>query len=159
MIPVRRYLSVPDLTEAAAGAVLRPVFLAGFSAQLVVAALVALLVRMLAAGVTPRPNPLLTWILVGFGVVELVIAAALSTRLGSVKDRRAALTTTLITASLYGSISWFLALALATEQRGLPLYLLLLLLSAGYALGFVGVQRLAKAAAGSAPARQKAESD
>jgi len=146
MRPVRRYLAGP-VTEAAAGGVLRLAYVGAFTGQLLLATLVAVAVRLLARGVTPRPNAVLTWVLVLFAIVELVVASAMFVRLRDIKGRRPALTAALMLASLYGSVSWFLALALATGQSGLPLLLLLLLLSLAYALGFVATSRLAKAAA------------
>jgi len=147
MALLRRYLSVPQLTEHAAGTVLRAAFAVAFMTQVVIATFVAILVRLLAAGVTTRPSAVLTWTLVGFAAAELVVAAVVSARLGLLKGRRAALTTALVIAAMYGMVSWFLALALATEQRGVGLYVLLLLLTIGYAFGFITVGRLAKAAA------------
>ncbi len=149
--PLRRYLGAPHLDEHAAGSVLRAAYAVAFMAQVVVATLVAILVRLLATGQSPRPNDVLTWMLVVFSVLEMALAGVLSTRLRLVKGRRAALSTTLMIATLYGSVAWFMALALATEQRGIALYVLLLLLSAGYALGFLGVGRLAKVAAAEQP--------
>lgn len=146
MRPVRRYLNAP-VTRAGALAVLRLAFVAAFAAQLVLAMFVAVAVRLLAGGVTPRPNAILTWVLVLFAIVELVVASAVFARLHEITGRRAALTAALVVASLYGSVSWFVALALATEQRGAPLYLLVVLLALAYALGFVAVGRLAKVAA------------
>lgn len=141
------YLSAPQLSEHAAGAALRLAYAVAFMAQVVIATFVAILVRLLAGGVTPRPSAVLTWILVAFALVEMIVAGFISSRLGLVKGRRAALTATMIVATIFGSVAWFLALALATEQRGVALYLLLLLLSVGYALGFLATGRLAKAAA------------
>jgi len=129
-------------------------------AQVVIAALVAILVRILASGQAPRPNSVLTWTLVAFSVLEMIVAGVLGNRLGLVKGRRAALSTTLIVATLYGSVAWFMALALATEQRGIALYVLLSLLATGYALGFLAVGRLAKvAAAEQAPPTTEAAGD
>ncbi len=147
MALLRSYLSVPQLTEHAAGSVLRAAFAVAFMAQVVIATFVAILVRLPAAGVTTRPSAVLTWTLVGFAAADMVVAAVISSRLALLKGRRAALTTALVVATMYGMVSWFLALALATEQRGAGLYVLLLLLSLGYAFGFLTVGRLAKAAA------------
>ncbi len=145
--PLKRYLAAPRLDEHAAAAVLRAAYATAFMAQVVIAVLVAIVVRLLAAGQTLRPNAVLTWTLVAFAVLEMIVAGVLGNRLGVVKGRRAALSTTLLVATLYGSVAWFMALALATEQRGAALYVLLLLLATGYALGFLAVGRLAKAAA------------
>lgn len=115
--------------------------------QLVFATLVGVGVRLLASGTTPRPGGYLAWVLVAFALIEFLVAAVLSVRPLPGEGRRAALSTTLLVGTLLGSVAWFLALALATEQRGAPLYVLLLILSLGYALGFLVVSRLAKAAA------------
>ncbi len=145
--PLRRYLSAPELSEAGAAAVLRAAYAVTFMLQVVLACVVGIGVRLLAAGAELRPSAVLTWTLVGFAIVEMVFAAAFGARMSAAKGRRPALTTALLLATLYGSVSWFLALALATEQRGAGLYALLLLLTVGYALGFLSAGKLAKAAA------------
>lgn len=144
--PLRRYLDAPTLDEYGAGAVLRPAFVVGFMAQVVLAFLVAIVVRLLAGGATVSQSPVLLWVLVGFALFETAFAAFAAMRLGSVRGRRPALTATLVLATLYGSVTWFLALAFATEQRGVGLYALLVLVSVAYALGFIATGRLAKAA-------------
>lgn len=157
--PLRRYLDAPTLDELGASAVLRPAFVVGFMAQVVLAFLVALAVRLLAAGVTVRPSPVLMWVLVGFAILETVFAAFAGLRFGSVRGRRPALTATLVLGTLYGSVTWFLALAFATEQRGVGLYALLLLVSIAYALGFLTTGTLAKAAVKTAAPAKEPQAD
>jgi hypothetical protein len=144
--PLRRYLDAPTLDELGASAVLRPAFVVGFMAQVVLAFLVAIVVRLLTSGVAVHQSSVLMWVLVGFAILETVFAAFAGMRLASVRGRRPALTATLVLATLYGSVTWFLALAFATEQRGVGLYALLLLVGVAYALGFLTTGTLAKAA-------------
>lgn len=117
-----------------------------FMAQVLVAAVVAVLVRALAGG-DPQPNDLMAWLLVALAVMQLPLAALTASRLGSIGSRQAALSRTLFTAIVLSSMAWFTALALATGQRGLSVYLLLMLVMLGYGLGFLVVSRLAGHAA------------
>lgn len=130
---------------------LRSAYALAFLAQCLVAALVGVVVVLLAGGVTGRPSPLLAWILVGIALAQLPVVVFVVTRLGALKAgrgvRRAALSAALMTGVMLASAAWFLALALATGQTGVPLFVLLFLTLSGYATGFLLVGRLGRVAA------------
>ena len=125
---------------------MRLVYVAAFMAQVLVAVLVALAVRALAGG-PPRPSDVLAWILVALAVMQLPFAALMASRLGTITSRQAALARTLFTAVTLAATAWSTALALATGQRGLSVYLLLSMVMLAYAAGFLAVGRLAHRAA------------
>ncbi|HLU82083.1 MAG TPA: hypothetical protein VKZ43_01665 [Trueperaceae bacterium] len=127
-------------------ATLRLVYVLAFMAQVLVAALVATFVRALAGG-PPRPSDVLAWVLVALAVMQLPFAALMASRLGAVTSRQAALARTLFTAVILAATAWSTALALATGQRGLSVYVLLSTVMLAYALGFLAVSRLAGRAA------------
>lgn len=129
---------------------LRLVYVSTFMAQVLVATLVAVLVRA-AAGGTPRPSQILAWVLVALALMQLPIAAVLVSRQGAITSRQTALARTLFTAILLSATAWSTALALATGQRGLSVYVLLTLVMLAYALGFLSVGRLASRAAALPP--------
>ncbi|HET8985748.1 MAG TPA: hypothetical protein VFN03_08310 [Trueperaceae bacterium] len=131
-------------------ATLRLVYALAFMAQVLVATVVAVIVRALAGG-TPRPSEILAWVLVALAVMQLPFAALLSTRLGFIANRQGALARTLFTAIVLASTAWATALALATGQRGLSVYVLLSLVMLAYALGFLVVSRLASRASALPP--------
>lgn len=139
---------------ARAAATLRLVYALTFMAQLVVAALVAVVVTALAGG-SGKPSAFLAWVLVALALMQLPFAALIATRLGSVTTRQIALSRTLLTAIFLAATSWFAALALATGQRGLSVYVLFALVMLSYALGFLVVSRLAGRAA-QLPAQSRA---
>ncbi|HZJ08065.1 MAG TPA: hypothetical protein VFD39_00045 [Trueperaceae bacterium] len=117
-----------------------------FVAQLLVAALVAVVVASLAPGET-RPNAFLGWVLVALALLQVPLALAVTSRLGPVSSSRAALSRTLLSAVTLASSAWFAALAVATGQQGWSVYLLVALVGGAYALGFLATGRLAAAAA------------
>jgi len=122
------------------------VYALSFMAQVLVAALVAVLVRSLVGGV-PRPSGMLAWVLVALAVMQLPLAVLTASRLGAIGSRQAALSRTLFSAIVLSTTAWFAALAMATGQRGLSVYLLLTLVIVSYGLGFLVVSRLAGHAA------------
>lgn len=146
-----RYLNSPELTSGAAAAMLRSAYALAFLAQCAAAALVGTAVVLLAGGAPSRPSPLLAWILVGIALAQLPVVVFVVARLGALKAgkgaRRAALSAALMTGLMLASAAWFLALALATGQVGLPLFVLLFLTVSGYATGFLLVGRLGRVAA------------
>lgn len=123
-------------------ATLRLVYALTFMAQVLVAALMAATVRALAGG-APRPSEILAWVLVALALLQLPFAALMSARLGTISSRQVALARTLFTAIILSATAWSTALALATGQRGLSVYVLLSLVMLSYALGFLAVTRLA----------------
>lgn len=120
-------------------------------AQCVVAALVGAGVVLLAGGGPRNPSDLLAWILAGLGLAQMPVAIFVVARLAALKSgagaRRAALSAALMTGVMLASTAWFLSLALATGQRGAPVFVLLFLTLSGYAVGFLLVGRLGKVAA------------
>ena len=122
-----------------------------FLAQCVVAALVGVVVVLLAGGAPRSPSALLAWILVGIALAQLPVVVFVVTRLGALRAgkgaRKAALSAALMTGVMLASSAWFLVLALATGQTGVPLFVLLFLTLSGYALGFLLVGRLGRTAA------------
>jgi len=147
---LKRYLRDEPLPATRSAATLRLVYALTFMAQVLVAALVAAVVRWLAGG-NPRPSDLLAWVLVALAIMQLPFAALASSRLGTIATRQAALARTLFTAVILASTAWAAALALATGQRGASVYVLLSLVLLSYALGFLAVSRLAGRAAGLPP--------
>ncbi|MFA5551954.1 MAG: hypothetical protein WDA03_10100 [Trueperaceae bacterium] len=148
---VRRYLTSHTLSAAVAAAFLRAAFVVAFMAQCVAAALVGVTVTLLAGGAPRNPSALLAWILVAIALAQTPVVVFVVARLGALRSgpgaRRAALSAALMTGVMLASSAWFLALALATGQAGTPLFVLLFLTLSGYALGFMLVGRLARAAA------------
>lgn len=138
------------LTVSRSAATLRLVYALAFMAQVLVAALVGVTVRALAGG-TPRPSEVLAWVLVTLALMQLPFAALTSARLGTIGNRQGALARTLLTAVVLASTAWSTALALATGQHGLSVYVLLGLMTLSYGLGFLSVSRLANRAAGIPP--------
>src|SRR5690554_281414 len=146
-----RYLKTPRLSAGAAAAFLRSAFVLAFLAQCVVAALVGVVVVLLAGGAPSNPSSLLAWTLAAFALAQLPVVALVVTRLsglpGGKGARRSALSAALMAGVLLASTAWFLSLALATGQTGIPLFLLLFLTLTGYGLGFLVVGRLGRVAA------------
>jgi len=132
-------------------ATVRTVYALAFMAQVVVATVVAVAVRALAGG-APRPSDFLAWVLVALAVMQLPLAALSASRLGAIGSRQAALSRTLFTAITLSATAWFTALAVATGQRRLSVYLPLALVMMAYGLGFLVVSRLAGHAARLPPA-------
>lgn len=132
-----------------------------FLAQCVVAALVGVVVVLLAGGAPRNPSSLLAWTLVVFALAQLPVVAFAVTRMsglpGGSGARRSALSAALMAGVLLASSAWFLSLALATGQAGVPLFLLLLLTLTGYALGFLVVGRLGRVAASEVLGEPEAE--
>ncbi len=121
-----------------------------FLAQCVLAAAVGVIVVALAGEGPRNPSALLAWILVGIALAQLPVALLVVSRLTVVKPvrgaRRAALSAALMTGVLLAATAWYLSLALAIGQTGLPLFVLLFLTLSGYAVGFLLVGRLARVA-------------
>jgi drug/metabolite transporter (DMT)-like permease len=140
---LRHFLTTAELEPGSAGSFLRLAYAVSFLAQVVVAALVAVVVRALAGG-PGGPSALLAWLLVAFAVMELPIALLVTARMGAAGSRRSALTAAILAGTMLASSAWFAALALATGQRGTPVFLLLSLVTIGYAVGFFAVGRLAR---------------
>lgn len=86
-------------------------------------------------------------------VAQLPIGLASASRLSAVASRQAALSRALFAGVTLSTASWFIALALATGQRGTPVYVLLAMLMLAYGLGFLVTGRLARTAAGLPPSR------
>lgn len=152
---LRGYLRADPLPPWRAASFLRAAYVAMFLAQLAVAALVAVAVASLAQGEI-RPNAFLGWVLVALAVLQVPLALAVSSRLGAVSSRQAALSRTILSSVTLAGSGWFAALAVATGQRGWSVYLLVALVGGAYALGFVTVGRLAQAAAANPPERSAA---
>ena len=152
------YLNTEPLPSWRAAAFLRAVFVAAFTSQVVVAVAVGVLVSALAPG-TPRPNAILGWVLVAFAVMEIPLAVAVASRLGSAGSRRAVLSRVILAAVVLAGTAWFAVLAVATAQQGASVYLLIALVAGAYGLGFISVGRLARAAAGLPPDRKAEEGD
>lgn len=135
----------------AAAAFLRSAYVLAFLAQCVVAALVGVVVVLLAGGAPGNPSSLLAWILVAMALAQMPVVVFVVARLGAMGGgpgaRKAALSAALTTGILLASSAWFLSLALATGQVGLPLFTLLLVTLSCYALGFLLVGRLGRVAA------------
>lgn len=135
----------------AAAAFLRSAYVMAFLAQCVVAALVGVVVVLLAGGAPRNPSSLLAWILVAMALAQMPVVVFVVARLGALGGgpgaRKAALSAALTTGILLASSAWFLALALATGQVGMPLFALLLVTLSCYALGFLLVGRLGRVAA------------
>jgi len=140
---LRHYLTTAELEPGRAASFLRLAYAASFLAQVVVAALIAVVVRALAGG-PGSPSALLAWLLVAFAVMELPVALLVTARMGAARSRRSALTAAILAGTMLASSAWFAALALATGQRGTPVFLLLALVTIGYAVGFFAVGRLAR---------------
>jgi len=141
-----------------AAAFLRAAYVAMFTAQLLVALLVALVVAALGPKPT-GPNDWLGWVLVALALMQAPLSLAVASRAGAVASRQAALSNTLLSAVILAGSGWFAALALITGQRGVSVYLLVALVASAYALGFITVGRLARAAAASPPQRATRQDD
>ncbi len=129
---------------------LRGVFAAMFLAQLAVALVLAVAMRVIDP-VTTRPSPLLGWVLVAISVLELPLGWALASVAGRGPDRRRALSAVLLSAVVLSTPAWFAALALATGQRGLPVAVLWGVLAVYYATGVAFAGRFASRAAQAPP--------
>lgn len=142
---LKRFERARSLGAAEALALLRPLFVLGFGAQLALAAAVGALAWL----ILPRgpANPLLAPVLVALALVQLPLALALGASAARAPTRRAALGATLLSATLLGVPAWFLALAAALGAGGLYLALLAALLALGYALGMLLCARFARRAA------------
>ncbi len=154
--PLRHYLRAPRITAGSARSLLRAAFASAFLAQVLVASLVGVVVRLLAGGVRSSPSPLLGWTLVIVALVQLPIMFYASQRVGAPQGhgaptgsgaRRAALSASLLSGVLLATSAWFLALALAAGQSGAPLFVLLALVLLSYSGGFLAVGRLGNIAA------------
>ncbi len=143
--PLQRFLRNDPLEGWRAASFLRLVFLLTFYAQLVVAALVALALRV-AVGASGSPSGLLAAVLVACAVAELPIALASTAGLQRVTTRQQALSRALFMGVLLSSTAWFAAFALATGQGATASYALLAIVLFAYALGFLAVGRLARRA-------------
>lgn len=149
---LRRYLRAPTLSVGAATTYLRAAYALAFLVQCLVAALVGVSVLALAGGGSRQPNTLLAWALALLALSQLPIMLFVVARFASFKSapgaRAAALRAALLAGVLLASTAWYLALALATGQVGVPLYLLLALTLTAYTTGFLLVGRLGRVAAG-----------
>lgn len=150
ILGLRTYLLAPTLERSHAALVLRGVFATMFVAQLVIALLLAGLLRLIDPIVT-RPSPLLGWVLVALAALELPLGTALAGVAGRGNDRRRALSAALLGAVVLSTPAWFAALALATGQRGLPIWVLWGMLALYYAVGVAFVGRFASRAAQAPP--------
>src|SRR5690606_28464947 len=121
---LKRFLNDDPLPTSRSVATLRLVYVVAFMAQVLVAALVAIAVRALAGG-PPRPSDVLAWVLVALAVMQLPFAALMASRLGTINSRQAALARALFAAIILAATAWSTALALATGQTGLSVYVLL----------------------------------
>lgn len=119
-------------------------------AQTLVAVLVGVAVTALAPG-TPRPSAVLSWTLVALAGAQLPIGLASLARLAAVSSRQAALSRAVFSGVTLSTTSWFAALAMATGQRGAPVFVLLATLLLAYGLGFIATGRLARAGASCPP--------
>lgn len=146
---------MPRLSPARAAATLRAAYLVMFLTQAAVAGVIALLARWL-SGFAARPNALLGWVLVVLALAELPFGAVLVALAQRRPGRQAALSGALLVAVVLSTPAWFLALALATGQRGLPLAALLGVLALAYGLGALLVGRLGRNAAAEVVPEQRA---
>lgn len=144
--PLRRFLLSDPLESWRAASFLRLVYLVVFYGQLLVAALVAMLLRALAGG-SGAPSGLLAAVLIAAAVAQLPLAVASTAGLGRVASRQQALSRTLFMGVLLSTTAWFAALALATGQGATASYALTALVLVAYALGFLMIGRLARRAA------------
>lgn len=142
---LKRFERARALGAAEALALLRPLFLLGFGAQLALAAATGALAYLL----LPRgaANPLLAPVLVALAVAQLPLALTLGVAAARPETRRAALGATLLSATLLAVPAWFLALAAALEAGALYLALLAALLALDYVLGMLLCARFARRAA------------
>lgn len=147
---LEHYLRSPALSASRAAAVLRGLFAAMFLGQMLVALVLAVLVRLV-TDVQARPSPLLGWVLVALAALELPVGLMLVTVAARGNDRRRALSAALVGAVVLSTPAWFAALALATAQGGPPVLVLWGILAAYYAAGVVGIGRLAGRAVRSPP--------
>ena len=148
---IERYLRDPQLPRPHAAAVLRGVFAAMFLGQMVVALVLAVVVRLV-SDLHTSPSPLLGWVLVLLSTLELPLGVVLAGIAGRGDDRRRALSAALLGAVILSTPAWFAALALATGQRGAPVFVLWGLLALYYAFGVAGAGRLAARAVEVPPA-------
>lgn len=143
---LRLYLQGKQLTLAQAAAFLRLVFVLVFMAQLVVAMLSGLALRLAVSETAATPNAVLGWVLVLISLPNLPIVLFLSVRGTRRHDRHASLSATLLAAVLLSTPAWFLSLALITSQSTLHLVLLLGILLLQYGIGMFLVLRFARLA-------------
>lgn len=144
--PLRRFLRSDPLESWRAASFLRLVYLVVFYCQLLVAALVAVLLRAL-AGASGTPSGLLAAVLIAAAVAQLPLAVASTVGLSRVTSRQQALSRTLFMGVLLSTTAWFAALALATGQGATASYALVALVLVAYALGFLMIGRLARRSA------------
>jgi hypothetical protein len=147
---LEHYLQDDPLARSRAAGVLRAVYAVMFLAQMVVALVLAVLVRLV-SHLHTSPSPLLGWVLVGLTALELPLGLALANVAARGNDRRRALSAALLGAVILSTPAWFAALALATGQGGEPVLVLWVLLALYYALGVASVGRLASRAAQAPP--------
>lgn len=129
-----------------AASFLRLVFLFVFYAQLLIAACIAVALR-LAVPVTGMPSAVLAAVLVAGALAQFPLAIASTLGLARVASRQQALSRALFMGVILSTTAWFGAFAVATGQDALATYALFALVLAGYALGFVMIGRLAARAA------------
>ncbi|MBX3144219.1 MAG: hypothetical protein KF813_10715 [Trueperaceae bacterium] len=144
--PLQRFLRNDPLEGWRSASFLRLVFLLTFYAQIVIAALIAVALRV-AVGASGSPSGLLAAVLVACALAELPIALASTMGLQKITSRQQALSRALFMGVLLSSTAWFAAFALATGQGATASYALLAIVLFAYALGFLAVGRLARRAA------------
>ncbi len=144
------YLRAASLEPRRAAAVLRSVFAVMFLGQMLTALVIAIVVRLI-SHLDTHPSPLLGWVLVGLTGLELPLGLLLAGLAGRGRDRRRALSASLLGAVVLSTPAWFAALALATGQGGPPVVVLWALLALYYGVGVGGVGRLAARAAQGPP--------
>ena len=150
MLSVRSFLTEPRPTRAQATNALRLLFVAMFMGQTLVALLVLAALAAI-AGVQSGGLPLLGWILVGLGLLQLPFAFAVSMLAVRAGGKRSALYGTLLSAVLLSTPAWYAAFALLIGQA-VAAFILLGLLSIAYALGFILTGRYARLAVEPPPA-------
>lgn len=148
---LRQYLKSPTLTLAQATTFLRLVFVLVFMAQLLVAMLSGIALRLAVPG-AQAGNPLLGWVLVAISLPHLPLVLFLSSRGVKAFDRGASLSATLLAGVMLSTPAWFLSLALITGQQLLQLGLLLGILLLQYAIGLFLSSRFARLVIPSTPA-------
>jgi hypothetical protein len=144
VLSVRSFLAAPRPTRAQATVALRLLFVAMFLGQTLVA-LLLFAVLAAVAGVQSGGLPLLGWVLVGLGLLQLPFAFTVSMLAVRAGGKRAALYGTLLSAVLLATPAWYAAFALLIGQATAAM-ILLALLSIAYALGFVLTGRFARLA-------------
>ncbi len=140
--PLLAFLRDDEPTPAQALPQLRLVFVLGFAAQLGVAGLVALVVRLL----TGAPNgdaTLVAQVLLGLSLLQGVPVVLLASPNAYDIDKQTALSATIATAVLFAAPGWFAAFAWLVGAPTLYLFALAAVLMAYYAFGFLLVGRYA----------------